>query len=163
MSRLQAVLSAGAITGVVLLAIIFINLKDKVSITWNGADSGAAAETVTDPGYVEALQGRQEQLDQAASVMGDRQTEFQAQLDAANQTRADLDQAITDQKAQNEADARTITELQPQIAAANGSLGPLEAQAGALQQQEADYAAQIEAANARIIDLRNQITAITGQ
>ncbi len=161
MSRIQAVLSAGAITGIVLLAIIFINLRDKVSITWNGSES--TAETVSDPAYVEALQGRQEQLNQAANAMTGRQEEFQVQLDAANQTRADLEKAIADQKAQNAADVQTIEELGPQIAAANAALGPLQSSAAALQQQEASYAAQIEAANARILDLRNQVTAITGQ
>ena len=161
MSRIQAVLSAGAITGIVLLVIVFINLKDKVSITWNG--SGTAAETANDPAYVEALQSRQDQLDQAASAMEGRQQDFQAQLDTANQTRADLEKAIADQKAQNAADAKTIEELGPQIDAANAALGPLESSAAVLYQREADYAAQIEAANARILDLRNQITAITGQ
>lgn len=163
MSRMKAILTAGAITSVVLLAIAAVTVINWIAegrIVFNSPSMETAEQ---DEAYLEGLQVRQEALDQAVVVMEGREGEYAAQLAEAKQNMQELRRAISDQRAQNEADEMRISELVGQAQAVNGVVYQLEGEAGVWQQREAGYAAQIEAANARIIQLQAQIQQMAGQ
>lgn len=166
MTRGQAVLAAGAATVVVLITILsiaVINLISNGTITFNMGGSAANAALAGDPNYASQLEKRQQALDQAASVMQQRQEGFAGQIEEANQNIETLKQTIAGQQAQNAADTQTLSTLQGQVTAANNTVAGLSAEAKTWQDKEAGYAAQIEAENQQILALKAQIAQMTGQ
>ena len=159
MSRTKAILVAGGVTATVLFTLLVltaINLVSKgvISINLHPAAS-------TDPAASQ-LQNRQAALDQAASAMKQRQQGFEQQSNTAQMNIAQLKQAVADQKAKNEADQKTLAQLQGQANTENAVVAQLSAEAAQLKQKEDAYAAQINDANQQILALKQQIAQLTG-
>lgn len=163
MSRMKAVLAAGAITSVVLLAIAAVTLINWIAEGRIVFNSPATETAQAGEAYLEELEVRQEALGEAVVVMEGREGEYAAQLAAAEQHIHELRRAISDQRAQNEADEMQMADLEGQVQAVNGVVYQLEGEASVWQNKEAGYAAQIEAANVRIIQLQAQIQQMAGQ
>jgi len=104
MNRTKGLLAAGTLTGLVLITLL--------GLGWGslGATSGSSGDTAvpqtvpqepqlttTDPAAEEAVQAWQEysaELEQTVRVMQERETAYQTQLDAANQTIVNLQDQI---------------------------------------------------------------------
>lgn len=153
MTRTKAILSAAGITSIVLMTIVAINAINLI------ADGTIVINLpVTDhQAQLDELSTRQEALDQVEGVMTDRQTDYAAQIEAAQNHIVELEAAIEAQRKANASDAAAISDLAAQAAAANNTAAQLESEAQAWQQKEAGYAAQINAANDQIRALQSQI------
>jgi chromosome segregation ATPase len=159
MTRTKAILSAAAITSTVLLAILAISVINMIADGTISINVPASTETA----QLDQLDQRQAALDQAQGVMGDRQTDYALEIATAQRRVADLQASIDRQRAQNAADKATVEDLKGQLSVVNGSVAQLQVEANAWHQKEADYSAQIAAANEQILALQAQIDQLAGQ
>jgi hypothetical protein len=104
MDRRKGLLAAGTLTGLVLITLLSLGLGNLGAISGSGNDTAVPQTipqepqlTTTDPTAAEAVQAWQEysaELEQTVRVMQDRETAYQTQLDAANQTIVNLQDQI---------------------------------------------------------------------
>jgi predicted nucleic acid-binding Zn-ribbon protein len=160
MTRAKAILSAAGITSIVLITILAISVINLIS---NGTITINMPGAVDNKAQLEDLGARQAALDQAAAVMGDRQTDYTVEIATAQRRIADLQVAINAQRAQNTGDAQTIADLEGQMNVANATLGQVEGQAALWQQKEEGYSAEITSLNEQILALQSQIDQLAGQ
>jgi hypothetical protein len=103
MNRTKGLLAAGTLTGLVLITLLGLGWGNLGAAS--GSSDTAVPQTVpqepqlttTDPAAEEAVQAWQEysaELEQTVRVMQDRETAYQTQLDAANQTIVNLQDQI---------------------------------------------------------------------
>lgn len=103
MNRTKGLLAAGTLTGLVLITLLGLGLGN-LGAASGGSDTAVPQTipqepqlTTTDPTAAEAVQAWQEysaELEQTVRVMQDRETAYQTQLDAANQTIVNLQDQI---------------------------------------------------------------------
>lgn len=149
MTRIQGILAAGTLTVIVIASVLAFG-----NFGFARADSNAGA-TIPNPAETQQIVDQQQALQETLSVMQQREAEYNAQLEAANQTIARLEQAQIGTLSNEQAGA----ELQ----AASQTISQLEASLAVMQQRETQYAAQIEAANQSILQLQNYIDQMNGQ
>jgi chromosome segregation ATPase len=159
MTRTKAILSAAGITSTVLLTILAISV---INMIGNGTISINLPGADPDP-QLQSLEERQQALDQAQGVMGERQTDYAQEIATAQQRLSDLQAEINRQRTQNAADQDTIADLEAQTNAVNGTLAQVESEAGIWQQKEAGYSAEITRLNEQILALQAQIDQLAGQ
>lgn len=106
----------------------------------------------------------QTQIDNLQTTMEQRDAEYQAQLDAANQTVEQLETALRERDAAHQAEVTsaqdtiaeqqaTLDQTEAELVQANGNAGWLQA---TLQQREQEWTAQLEAANQTILQLEGK-------
>ncbi len=164
MTRMKAIIAAGAITGVVLVAIVALNV-DRLSAGGEvspPAESEPPTDVLSDP-EIQALLQEQQELETAISLMQEREAEYAQQIEAAQQTIEELETTIGELQAEAEADSATIAQYESQLDAARAVVSDLEATAGILWEREAAYTAQIESLNQTILALQAQVQQIAGQ
>jgi chromosome segregation ATPase len=164
MTGIKAIIAAGAVTGVVLVAIVALNV-DRLSAggeVSSPAESEPPADVLSDP-EIQILLQEQQELEATVSQMQAREAEYAQQIEAAQQTIEELETTIGELQAEAEADSVAIAQYESQIDATNAVVSDLEATAGALREREAAYAAQIENLNQTILALQAQVQQIAGQ
>jgi chromosome segregation ATPase len=168
MSKLQAILAAAGVTSVVVIAILAMNMppifnRDQAEPVVEAEEPVDTAAAAQDEEYINALGERLDQLDEARTVMDDRQDTYLTQIDAAEQTVTDLQAMLDEMQAQITANQEALVTMETEYNNASGYSWQLKQQRDALAAQEAEYAAQIEAANQTILALQAQIQQMTGQ
>jgi chromosome segregation ATPase len=164
MGRIKAIIAAGAVTGVVLVAVVALNV-DRLSAggeVSSPPESEPPTDVLSDP-EIQVLLQEQQDLEAAVSQMQAREAEYTRQIEAAQQTIEELGTTSDELQAEAEADSETIAQYESQIDAMNAVISDLEATAGALREREATYAARIESLNQTILALQAQVQQIAGQ
>ena len=154
MSKANPLFTAGIVTSVVIIALVGLNIYNH-----RVADQAAAAAeaNASNAAYVQALTARQAQLGDALSTMETRRDDYASQLDTATQTIKDLQASIAQLQAHIDENNGKIAEYDPQLTALNNTMWSLAQTRNDLAAKEADYSAQIEAANAAVIALQAQL------
>lgn len=149
MTRIKGILAAGTLTVIVIASVLAFGNFD-----FARADSNASTAVPT-PAETQQIVQQQQALQETLTVMQQREAEYNAQLQAANQTIARLE---ADQIGSLSAEQATA-----QLQEANQTISQLQSSLAVMQQREAQYAAQIEAANQSILQLQGYIDQMNGQ
>jgi len=157
MSNTKSIMAAGVITSLVILALVGLNIYNHRLDAQAAADQTAAEVDASTAAYVEALTARQAQLDDAVTAMEARHDSYTAQQEDAHQTIVSLQASIAQMEAQLEANDQKIAEYEPQLVELNNTAWSLTQTRNEWRAKEADYSAQIEAANAQIVALQAQL------
>lgn len=168
MSKLKAILAAAGVTSVAVITILALNLP----LVFNRGEAEPVAEAeetveaevdAVDEEYLNALGERLDQLEEARTVMDERQTTYETQIEAAEQTVTDLEATIEELQGQIVADQESLVAMETEYNNATGYSWQLKQERDAWAAQEAEYSAQIDAANQTILALQAQIQQMTGQ
>lgn len=164
MSRTKALLSAGIVTSLVIVVLVGLSIynhhvDNQAAVDADASDAAAASdsEASNEEAYISALNERQGQLDEAVAMMEARRTDYADQLETANQTIENLEVSIAELETRIETNNAKIVEYEPQLAELNYTVWSLIQTRDELAAQEAEYTAQIEAANATVLALQAQI------
>ncbi len=164
MNRTQGILTAGTLTLVVAGAVtVFGRLNPAAA---KGGSDTAAPEAATQEvvqadtqqqidfqAQQDALLAQQAALEQELQVMREREAEYNAEIEDANNTIAELTDAVAAGQSLNQA----------QMAQAQQTIEELRGSLAVMQAREAEYAAQIEAANQSIMTLQGYIDNMAAQ
>jgi chromosome segregation ATPase len=165
MSKMKALFSAGIVTSLVIVVLVGLSIynhrvDNQAAAGDIVADDAAVADaevSADEAAYIEALNERQGQLDEVVAMMEARRTDYADQLETANQVIEDMEVSIAELEARIETNEAKIAEYEPQLAELNYTVWSLIQTRDELAAQEAEYTAQIEAANATILALQDQI------
>jgi chromosome segregation ATPase len=163
MNRTQGILTAGTLTLVMVGAVTVFGRLNPVSAK-DGSDKttpeAAIQEVVqadTQQSDFEAQQAallaQQTALEQELQVMREREAEYNAEIEDANNTIAELTDAVAAGQSLNQA----------QMAQAQQTIEGLRNSLAVMQAREAEYTAQIEAANQSIMTLQGYIDNMAAQ
>jgi chromosome segregation ATPase len=164
MNRTQGILTAGTLTLVVAGAVTVFGRLNPAAAK-DGSDTAApeaATQEVmqadTQPqidfqAQQDALLAQQAALEQELQVMRQREAEYNAEIEDANNTIAELTDALAAGQSLNQA----------QMAQAQQTIEGLRNSLAVMQTREAEYTAQIEAANQSIMTLQGYIDNMAAQ
>jgi chromosome segregation ATPase len=163
MNRTQGILTAGTLTLVVAGAVTVFGRLNPAAAK-GGSDTAPEAATqevvqadtqqqIDFQAQQEALLAQQAALEQELQVMRQRETEYNAEIEDANNTIAELTDAVAAGQSLNQA----------QMAQAQQTIEELRGSLAVMQAREAEYTAQIEAANQSIMTLQGYIDNMAAQ
>ena len=158
-TKIKALLAAAGITSTVLLAVLALNWP----VGFNGSQADNTETAEVDEEYVNALEERLAQLDEAKVGMEEREASYQTQIETAEQTIVELESTIEEVQAKIASNEEQLVQMEAEYANASGYSWSLQEQRDVLAAQEAEYTAQIESANQTILTLQAQISQMTGQ